>query len=105
LLAGKHAGEVVSIEARLLDQRSWVNGILLHQTLMLKAGDHVFQGTWENETPMDWDLTPNSYVRVTGVNDAVQGRFKGARMFDLLLRTPNDIVPALAQPFWTRREF
>jgi signal transduction histidine kinase len=105
LVAGKHAGKLVSVEARLLDQRSWVTGILLHQTVMLKAGDHVFKATWENETPMDWDLTPNSYVRVTGVNDAIQGRFKGARMFDLLLRTPNDIAPAPEPSFWTRKEF
>ena len=105
LLAGKHAGEVVSADARLLDQRSWVTGILLHQTLMLKAGDHVFQATWENETPMDWDLTPNSYVRVSGVNDAFQGRFKGARMFNLLLRAPSDIAPAPEPLFWTRKEF
>jgi signal transduction histidine kinase len=102
LVAGQHPGEVVSVEARLLDQRSWVEGILHHQVLMLQAGDHVFQATWENETPMDWDLTPNSYVRVTGVNDAVQGRFKGARTFDLLLRHPADIAPAPEPPFWTR---
>jgi len=102
LAAGKHPGQVVSVEGRLLDQRSWTSGTVHHQTLVLQSGDHVFQAAWENEDAMDWNLAPKSYVRVTGVNDATQGSFKGACLFQILLRSPADVVSVAAPPFWTR---
>jgi signal transduction histidine kinase len=105
LEAGRFAGRLVSIAARLLDQRLWVTGNLNHQILVLQAGDHTFQATWESETPADWDLEPGSYVRVTGVNDAMQGRFKGACIYHLLLRSTADVVPAAEPPFWTLKEY
>jgi signal transduction histidine kinase len=102
LVAGKHPGQVVSVEGRLLDQRSWTSGTVHHQSLVLQSGDRVFQAAWENEDTMDWSLAPKSYVRVTGVNDATQGSFKGARLFQILLRSPADVVAVAAPPFWTR---
>src|SRR5262245_61530149 len=105
LEAGRFSGHLVSIAARLLDQRLWITGNVHHQLLVLQAGDHVFQAAWESETPADWDLEPGSYVRVTGVNDAMQGRFKGACIYHLLLRSPADVVATLEPPFWTRKEY
>ena len=105
LQAGHLAGSLISVEARLLDQRLWTAGGLVHQLLVLQANDQVFKATWESDLAADWNLTPGSYVRVTGVNDAMQGQFKGARIFNLLLRSPSDVVRLPDPPFWSRREF
>jgi signal transduction histidine kinase len=105
LKAGRFAGRVVSIEARLLDARFWNTGNVRHENLVLQAGDKIFQAAWESETPAEWRVRPGSYVRVTGVNDAMQSNFKEAHLFQILLRSPNDVVAAPAPPFWTRPEF
>src|SRR6185436_8798337 len=75
LKSGRRAGQLVSIEARLLNQRGWINTAGGHQALVFQAGEDVFQASWDNETPAKWDLKADSYVRVTGVNEAEGGRF------------------------------
>jgi len=102
LKSGRRAGQLVSIEARLLNQRGWINAAGGHQALVFQAGEDVFQASWDSETPAKWDLKANSYVRVTGVNEAEGGRFKSRPTFQLLLRSPADIIPAPEPPFWTR---
>jgi signal transduction histidine kinase len=104
LKAGRFSGRVVSIAARLRDQRVWSVGNVQHQLLVLEAGNQIFQAAWEGETPATWDLKPRSWLRLTGVNDVTQGQFKGAFLFRLLLRSPSDVVAALPPPFWERPE-
>jgi signal transduction histidine kinase len=102
LQKGRHAGKLVSLEARLLNHRGWANAAGSHEAFTFQAGETVFQASWDSETPADWDLKPYSFVRVTGVSEAEGGKFKSRPTFQLLLRSPADIVPAAAPAFWTR---
>lgn len=102
LRSGRQGGRLVSIEARLLDHRGWAARTTHHRSFVLQAGDEVFQARWEHKTPVEWNLQPNAYVRVTGVNDAQRGQFNAQPTFELLLRSPADIVPAPEPPYWTQ---
>ncbi len=104
LRAGRHGGRLVSIEARLVDQRSWATRKTRHQSFLLQCDDGVFQARWENEEAAEWNLQPNAYVRVTGVNEAQRGQFNAQNTFELLLRSPRDIVPAPEPPVWWEPE-
>src|SRR5262249_20748669 len=56
LMAGRYAGRLVTLEARLLDQRQWRNLRLSYQALVFGADENVFLARWESETPARWDL-------------------------------------------------
>jgi signal transduction histidine kinase len=105
LQAGRYPGRLVTVTARLLDARGWFLNTMRYESLVLQSGEDVFQARWESEVPAKWLLKPNSYVRVTGVNHAETGQFTNRSTFQLLLRSPADVVPAPAPPFWARREF
>jgi signal transduction histidine kinase len=102
LRAGHHAGELVTLVARLADHRSWGTSTTRRRLLVMQAGDDIFQANWSGDDTPKWDLNPNSYVRVTGVNEAQGGQFKHQCTFELRLRSPADIVAAAAPPFWER---
>jgi signal transduction histidine kinase len=105
LEAGSWAGQLVTVRARLLDQRGWSVLNVHHRSLVLQDGDHVFQAHWESDRPVQWDLQPNQYVAITGVSAVEVGEMKAARSFQLLLRSPSDVVPATAPWFWTTPAF
>lgn len=102
LEAGRFAGRLVTLKARLLDQRATSSANIWHQWLVFEADGLVFQARWESESPAPWTLQPDSYLQITGVNDVESGRLRKARSFHLVLRSPADVVPAAAPPFWTR---
>lgn len=108
LSAGRQSGRVVSLVAQLVDQRFWSSANnTRHWQAVLQVGERPFQAVWESEVSASWDLSlrPGSHVRVTGVNDAAQGELKGAPVFRLILRSPGDLVPVAAPPFWSRPQF
>jgi signal transduction histidine kinase len=104
LRAGRHSGQLVTLEARLIDQRKWSTVKMRYQSLVLRVGDDTFQARWESEVDAGWNLKVDSYVRVTGVNDAEGSPSRKGSTFQLLLRSPADVVPAPAPRFWTRPE-
>lgn len=104
LRKGTHAGRVVSIDARLLDQRSWKRNATRRETFVLEAGEQVFQAVWESELPEQWSAKPGSYVRITGVNDASRARPGDGSTFQLLVRSPADVISIPPPPLWTHPE-
>jgi signal transduction histidine kinase len=105
LEAGSWAGQLVTVRARLLDQRRWSVLNVHHRSLVLQEGDRVFHAHWESDSPAQWNLQPNQYVTITGVNAVEVGEMKAARSFQLLLRSPLDVVLATAPWFWTTPGF
>ncbi len=104
LLEGRYAGELVTLDARLLDKRGFTNLRMSTLSLVFRAGDTLFQARWESEDPAQWDLKLDGYVRITGVNDAEGSASRRRSTFQILLRTPQDVQPAREPPFWTRPE-
>ncbi len=102
LKAGRHAGKLVSVEARLLNQRTWGDRSTRRHLMMLQAGEEVFQATWAGDQPAKWDVKLDSFVRLTGINEAQSGQMKDRITFELRLRGPEDITPIPPPPFWTR---
>ncbi len=105
LMEGRHPGKLVTLTARLIDERQWGSANLRqHLELVLREEDDIFQAQWEGETPVKWNLPADGYVRITGVNDAEGSPKRKRSTFKLLLRSPADVVPVPAPRFWTRRE-
>ena len=102
LKAGRHAGELVTVRAKLLNQRNWGERATRRHLMMLQAGDEVFQATWSGERPANWDFKLDHYYLVTGVNEAQSGQVKDRITFELRLRGPEDVVPTSAPPLWQR---
>ncbi len=102
LKAGRFAGKLVSIRARLLNQRSWGERSTQRHLMVLQAGDEVFQATWAGDSPAKWDCKLDSYVRITGINEAQSGQIKDRITFELRLRGPEDLMAVPAPPFWAR---
>lgn len=100
LKAGRHAGELVTIKAQLLNHRVWGDGAGWHELLMLKHGSDVFQASWDSEKSAKWDLQLDSYVQVTGVFEAEGGQKTGRCTYQLLLRSPQDVELTSAPPIW-----
>ena len=105
LRAGRYAGRLVSVEAKLLNQRTWSDRLLHLHVMMIRAGDEVFQATWWGELPVDWNFEMDSYFRITGVNEAQSGELKDRITFQLRLRGPEDVKPIPTPPFWRRPGF
>ena len=102
LRAGRQAGRLVSVEAKLLNQRTWSERIVHRHLMMLQAGDEVFQATWSGELTVDWNFEVDSFYRVTAVNDAESGELKDRITFQLQLRGPEDVQAMPTPPFWRR---
>jgi PAS domain S-box-containing protein len=105
LKAGRHAGRLVSVEAKLINQRAWGERTLSRHLMMLQAGEEIFQATWTGDFFTKWDFKLGSYVRVTGVNEAQSGQEKEHITFELRMRGPEDVTPVAAPPFWRRTEY
>ena len=106
LLEGRHAGRLVTVKARVVDQRAWGTTALRHfLDLVLRVDDDIFYANWEGDAPVEWNLQPDGYVQLTGVNDAAGSPNRKRSTFKLLLRSPADVAPASEPPFWTRKEF
>ena len=104
LIDGRYAGQLVTLTAKLLDHREWAVVTTLHQSLMLQADGHIFQALCESELPGEWKLQADSYVQISGVNDTETGNFKNRPTFELLLRSPADVILTAAPPYWARPE-
>ncbi len=102
LKGGRFAGKLVSIRARLLNQRSWGERSTQRHLMVLQTGDEVFQAAWSGDSPVKWDSKLDSYVEVTGINEAQSGQLKDRITFELRLRGPDDLTPAADPPFWER---
>ena len=101
LAAGRHAGRVVSIEGRILNERNWSTSVgTYNQLVTLQAGEDVVEANWTSETPAEWKIKPDTYVRITGVHDSEGGRVKSRPTFQILMRSPSDIAPASVPAFW-----
>jgi PAS domain S-box-containing protein len=102
---GRYPGRLVSVKARMIDQRIWGTSSLKHSMeLVLRDDNDVFQALWEGDAPVEWDLPAGGYVRVTGVNDSMGSANRKRSTFKILLRSPADAGPAAAPPFWSRKE-
>ncbi len=105
LKAGRHAGRLVSVEAKLVNQRAWGERTTSRHLMMLQAGEEIFQASWTGDFFTKWDFKLGSYVRVTGVNEAQSGQEKEHITFELRMRGPEDVTPVATPPFWKRTEF
>jgi signal transduction histidine kinase len=106
LLQGRSAGKLVTLKAQLVDQRRYGHtNLRQYLDLVLRLDNDIFQAKWESDTPMKWDLHTDSYVQITGVNDAEGSPDRKRSTFKLLLRSPADVVAAATPPFWARKDF
>ena len=101
LLAGTHNSDLVSLRARLVD---WVvSGD--SATLVLQAGDQVFNGLLKLPSGRSAELPPkNSLVNVTGIcviNELEDLWFYRPRSFVLLVADLADLELVQAPPWWT----
>jgi signal transduction histidine kinase len=106
VLEGKDNGLIVSVEARIVEQRV-VNGI---QTLDLQKGQRVFQATLPLEDGQLPRFATGSTVRITGVsrtesialslNELQDGDKSFVSSLAVLLRSPGDVTVIQRPPWW-----
>jgi signal transduction histidine kinase len=95
LRKGKHHGRLVRIEARVTDRFT-----LPHmRSLALEDRDVAFQARLLNPGALPPLPEPGSRVVVTGVCEMLTGR--GAGLFQVLLRSHDDIAVLATPPWWT----
>ncbi len=105
-LRGNHDCRLVRIEATLLDLARQSS----EQFLVLESSNFIFHATLEAEqgAPTLLDVDKGSKVAVTGIcliepGEWMAGEGWRARSFQLLMRTPRDLVVLRAAPWWTLR--
>jgi signal transduction histidine kinase len=97
LAAPDHDGQLVRVHAELLGQVTAPAG----PTLILRAGDSVFEATLNAGFPREvGQIRAGSLVSVTGIYTFQPGPPSAIR---LLLRSPADIVLLKAAPWWSPR--
>lgn len=95
LKQGKYHGRLVRVEARVTDRFT-----LPHmRSLALEHLDVAFQARLINPGALPPLPEPGSRVAVTGVCEMLSGR--GAGLFQVLLRSHEDIVVLATPPWWT----
>ncbi len=105
LKEGRHAGRLVTLHGHLVDQRAWQSSDLIrHQAFVFRVEDEVFQARWDSESQMHWALQDGRYYSITGVNAAEGSSTQKQSVFQLHLRTPEDVMPAVAPLYWQRQE-
>jgi diguanylate cyclase (GGDEF)-like protein/PAS domain S-box-containing protein len=99
LLEGDYDSTLVSIEARLLEKSLLPE----RQTLLLQAGDLMFNAAMEGMPPDSSlaSLRKGSRVRVVGICLAQKGRNGQNQSFRLLVDRPADIALVSQPPWWT----
>ncbi len=99
-LSGDYDGALVRIEARLLD-RSSASG---SQVLVLQAAPFVFDALLEGaEARSLAPLRSGSRLQLTGICTVGVDERQVPRSFQILLRTPDDLMVLQRAPWWTLR--
>jgi signal transduction histidine kinase len=96
-LRGQFDGELVRLEARLLDS---VRGPEQTQ-LSLQAGPYLFTGQLRGATGDLASLRAGALLRLTGISVVSARDQHVPQAFRILLRTPDDIEVLRAAPWWT----
>ena len=96
-LAGDHDGDLVEIEAGLLNWRSQPNAAWL----VMKSGEHVFEAEVDRlSESARFALQEGSRLKLTGICLVeVGGEFNDPKSFRLLLKSGEDVV-VLRRPGW-----
>jgi len=98
-LSGDHDAALVRIRGRLLD-RTFAAG----PALLVQAPPFVFQATLENAEPGEFDgLRNGSVLELTGICSVQRDERQVPRSFQVLLRSPADVVVLESGPWWTRQ--
>jgi signal transduction histidine kinase len=96
-------GELISLQARLIEIESRPVGKTTNQVLSLMAGDALFEAELVDPGRAVFKAEKNSLVRVTGVNTVQTDPSRRARFFRLLMRNSADATVLQAPPGWTLR--
>jgi hypothetical protein len=96
-------GELVSLEARLIENEARPAGKATNQVLSLLSGDTFFEAELAEAGPASFTAARNSLVRVTGVNTVQTDPSHRARFFRLLMRNRDDATVLQGPPGWTLR--
>ncbi len=104
ILSGKHDAELISLDARLVEQASSTNG----RTLLLQADKTLFSASLPRMAGVSpAPLLIGSQLRLTGICSIYEVSYDGIasvpQSFRLLLRSPGDMVVLQAPPWWTVR--
>jgi PAS domain S-box-containing protein len=98
-LSGDHDAALVRIRGRLLD-RAFAAG----PALLVQAQPFVFQATLENAEPQEFEgLRNGSLLDLTGILSVQRDERQVPRSFQVLLRSPADVVVLESGPWWTRQ--
>jgi len=98
-LRGRCDGELVSMEARLLEHVRGREG----GQLSLRAGPYLFTALLAGRAPWGDDLRPGSGLRLTGVCRVSADEQRVPQSFQLLLRSASDVEIPDPAPWWTPR--
>ncbi len=101
LLEGASDGELVQVEAQLLD-RTLTPG---EQILIAKSGRVMIESQLNDPRAVSrlMAIEPGSRLRITGVCTAATGSTSESGAVRLLLRSPEDILVLSRPPWWTFR--
>ncbi len=100
LFTNEYDGRFISVEATL----AGVSGDLREKVLELQVGNRSFLARLENDKADLLDLTPGSWLRLTGVYSEQGARLasgKGGSSFELLLNSPSAVTVLKQAPWWT----
>lgn len=98
-LSADHDAGLVRIRGRLLD-RTFAAG----PALLLQVPPFVFQAMLENGEPEEFaGLRNGSLLELTGICSVQRDERQVPRGFQVLLRTPGDVVVLESGPWWTRQ--
>jgi signal transduction histidine kinase len=96
-------GELISLEARLIEIESRPAGKVTNQVLSLLAGSTLFEAELVDPGSARFRAQKSSLVRVTGVNTVQIDPQRNARFFRLLMRNSQDATVLQGPPGWTLR--
>jgi signal transduction histidine kinase len=98
-VSGRFDGDLVQIDARMLDASTSPEGT----RLSLQAGPFLFPALRRGIDLGLLGLRPGSELRLTGICAVYGGRPGVPQGFQILLRTPADVLVLHAGPWWTSR--
>jgi len=96
-------GELVSLEARLIESELRPTGKATNLVLSLLSGDTFYEAELVDPGSAPIKAQKNSLLRVTGINTVQTDPWRRARFFRLLLRDREDVAVLQVPPFWTLR--
>ena len=99
LLGGSHDGELVQIDAQLLDRTLTPD----EQILIAKTNDVVIQAQLNDRRAVSelMAIEPGSHLRITGICSEATGSSSEPGALRLVLRSSRDIVVLSTPPWWT----